>query len=57
MSKRSYYGEQFEGMIIAGMSFIIIVSMLGACSLMRTNLHKCQATDYTYCGENETTHH
>lgn len=57
MSKRSYYGEQYEGMIIGVMSLIIIVSLLGACSLMNKAKEGCRVSEYTYCGEKEVEHH
>lgn len=59
MNKQSYYGENFEGMIITGMSLLIILALIGAWSLMSQPLHEeCSAMTYTYCGPSaEKPHH
>ena len=57
MSNKNYYGEQFEGMIIIGMSIIIVASMFGAAVLMANGMKECRSSDYTYCGEKAVEHH
>ncbi len=57
MSQQKYYGENSEGILIAILSLIIILSMIGAGTLMSRGASECRASDYTYCGENAADAH